>query len=525
MKRTIILILSALAFLPLHAVSFESLRAVATVDGAQLGVGTFIEGVVISDFRSRNMEQNLNVTPDSVDVSINERTAYIQSSDGRYGFRLKFNSALDNRLSYASRVRLDLAFCTVTVSPDPDRYTIYGLTGDDVEVLEENVKLPAKERYVSELTDEDIYTRVTLKDMEFLAKHGSYCNIYERCAPKSYFSEYVYPKHDIPATTGAMDGWAQLMLDSQGNHIYMIVNSLCLWRRNISHVPQGVGPLHGVLVHPEQRRYGDMGRYAIRPVGVEDVELGQESSSSYETVCEWNWNRNKYLGLNFRDFGLRKCIDSSGEAGDAVLPDLGQGQLYMQSSDKISVITEFDARHCDDAKGTGGRACAALRINSRTSSWYAVRADSTAVPVNGIVASFPTVDIRGNGLTVCFSFAAGIVNNVSEGFPVSWKVQYSLDGRTWKDAEGCPVGLHPLQYAVEGGVIADAAMGYTEHAFRLPAETLGKAELMIRLLPASDVVAVIPDAPDASYAGRKFDGTGDAKFTMGLGMLSVKVLK
>lgn len=525
MKRLIILIAAVIAFTPLYAVSFESLRAVATPDGAQLGDGTFIEGVIISDFRSQNMEQNLNVTADSVDVSINARTAYIQSEDGRYGFRLKFNTPQDNRLVYATRVRLNLALCTVTVNHDPDRYTIYGVGSEDVIVLEENVTLPIKEKYVSELSDEDIYTRVSLKDVEFLAKHGSYCNIYERCAPKSYFSEYVYPKHDIPATTGAMDGWGQLMLDSQGNHIYMMVNSLCQWRRNISRVPQGVGPLHGVLVHPEQRRYGDMGRYAVRPVGVQDVVLAEESSSSYQTICEWNWNRNKYMGLNFRDYGLRKCIDSSGEAGDAVLADLGLGQLYMQSMDKLSVITEFDARHCDDAKGTGGRSCAALRVNSRTSSWYGIGNDGKAVPVNGVVASFSTADVVGNGLTVCFSFAAGIVNTASEGFPVFWTVQYSLDDKTWKAAEGKPAELHPLQYSVEGGVIADAAMGYTEHAFYLPAECVGKQELKIRLVPASDVVSSKPAAPDEYYASSVYDGSNDKKFTLGLGMLSVKVLK
>ena len=124
MKRLIILIVAVIAFTPLYAVSFESLRAVATPDGAQLGEGTFIEGVVISDYRSQNMEQNLNVTPDSVDVTINARTAYIQSEDGRFGFRLKFNTPGDNRLVYATRVRLDLALCTVTVNHDPDRYTI-----------------------------------------------------------------------------------------------------------------------------------------------------------------------------------------------------------------------------------------------------------------------------------------------------------------------------------------------------------------------------------------------------------------
>ena len=304
-----------------------------------------------------------------------------------------------------------------------------------------------------------------------------------------------------------------------------MVNSLCPWRRNISRVPQGVGPLHGVLVYPEQRRYGDMGRYAVRPVGVQDVELAAESSSSYNTICEWNWNRNKYMGLNFRDYGLRKCIDSSGEAGDAVLADLGQGQLYMQSADKLSVITEFDARHSDDAKGTGGRSCAALRINSSTSSWYFVGADSTAVPAKGIVASLSTKDVAGKGLTVCFSFAAGIVNTASEGFPVFWTIQYSLDGKFWVAAEGKPVELHPLQYKVDGGVIADAAMGYTEHAFALPSECLGRPELKIRLIPASDVVAIKPASPGESYASSGYNGIYDKKFTLGLGMFSVKALK
>ena len=515
MKRITVILILFLQFCGVSsAASFEALRRAAVAGGSLLGEGTFIEGIVSGS--GPNAELNLNIAPGVVDTSINDKTAYIESTDGRFGFRLKFETPEDNILETGDLVRLNLAYCTVGKASDPDRYTIYGLSKGSVQKLGK-AALPLKLKKLSDLTDDDIYTKVTIPALELLAKQGSWCNIYERCALKSRLNDFAAVKYGCPETSAAMDGWGTMLLSDEGETIMMMVNSLCLWRRGRLSIPQGAGPVSGVLVHHEVRRYGGgIGRWCLRPMEESDIVLGAESS--YETLCQWDWNRNYHFSLNFRS-GEVRCIDPKGMRGD-VLPDFGQGLLSSQAGDKLSVIREYDARSSEDGQiGTGGRAAAALRINSETSSWY----DTDGTP-RGLVVSTSTKGYKGK-LYVFFSFAAGIVEQPVSGFPVDWTIQYSTDGKVWKPAAGEVSILRPLQYRVGGEVIADAAMGFTEHAYVLPEECSAQKDLRIRLVPASQRVASVPLTADASIDTDIYDEEKSTGFTMALGMISIKSLK
>ena len=70
----------------------------------RLAPGTQLEALVVSDYRSQNMELNPNVSWDKVDLGENLRTAYVESPDGRYGFRLRFAGIYENRLERGDRV-------------------------------------------------------------------------------------------------------------------------------------------------------------------------------------------------------------------------------------------------------------------------------------------------------------------------------------------------------------------------------------------------------------------------------------
>ena len=67
-------------------VSFADVRALATAEGTAVDEDILIEGIVVSDFHSKNMEANPSVSYDKVDVTVNDCTAYLESPDGRYGF-------------------------------------------------------------------------------------------------------------------------------------------------------------------------------------------------------------------------------------------------------------------------------------------------------------------------------------------------------------------------------------------------------------------------------------------------------
>ena len=91
--RRLAILLSVFCCLSASAESFETLRAkVGNKEGIIVPDGTVIEGVIISDYKSMNMETAPQVSSTEVDPSLNFRTAYIQSLDGKYGFRIIFNS-------------------------------------------------------------------------------------------------------------------------------------------------------------------------------------------------------------------------------------------------------------------------------------------------------------------------------------------------------------------------------------------------------------------------------------------------
>jgi hypothetical protein len=239
-------------------VSFADVRALATAEGTAVDEDILIEGIVVSDFHSKNMEANPSVSYDKVDVTVNDCTAYLESPDGRYGFRLRFDTPEDNVLARGTRLSLSLSGTVLTREENPERYTISSLVGENMVESAAGEAIPVKQRRISELTDDDVYTFVSLENTEFLFKEGSYANVYENYSLSS----------DVNASqTGnnnRMDGWASLLMDDAGNSIYAPVNMLCLWRRSGQGVPQGTGTTHGIVVHNELPRYGNVGRYQIR---------------------------------------------------------------------------------------------------------------------------------------------------------------------------------------------------------------------------------------------------------------------
>ena len=85
---------------------------------------TVVEGIVVSDYRSPNMELNPNLNYYSVDLEENDRTVYVEAADGSCGIRLRFDEASENRLARYDRVRLDLNGCRLTRTAAPDCMTL-----------------------------------------------------------------------------------------------------------------------------------------------------------------------------------------------------------------------------------------------------------------------------------------------------------------------------------------------------------------------------------------------------------------
>ena len=138
--------------------------------------------------------------------------------------------------------------------------------------------IPQKQKYYDELTDQDIYTWVTLLDCELPVRKGSLTPINEGYARNTGANrETKYP---------------MLVRDRKGSSFYMLTNTTCKYRRDGQMLPYGSGIISGVVVHETHDRFvwygvqgaGDIGRYQIRHLTREDIALEKDFSNSFSAL-------------------------------------------------------------------------------------------------------------------------------------------------------------------------------------------------------------------------------------------------
>lgn len=482
--------------------------------------GTVIEGVIVSDYRSPNNALNPNISWDKVDYSISHKTAYLQTLDGSCGIKMVFNSQYLTTFERGTSVTVDLSKCRLVVGKEPECYTVLDVDPAKVSIKEVGVSVPSKIKRISQLTDADLFTQVTLTGLEFLSKQGSYANVYEPSTRNVPINNTV-----VDVRYGAGDGWAQLLEDAEGNSIYMQVNSQCPWRRNNLGVPGGIGMVSGVLVCEENPRYGrPFGRYSIRPLFKEDIAIPTETQTSFKIVAQWSWDRNYHSALTLLEGGLREWVEAPGFANVHVLAEKGTGLLYTDSQCRLYPGLEYDTRYCSDHNGEAGRLAASLCFEGRTSNWLHPGAANSS-----IIVETSTKDIEGKGLLFNFSFLAGDASySSSSGIPATWSVEYSLDGMTYNPTgfSAClrPLICKPSQDKAIGMLFPSyqAAMGFSEYSVPLPASLLGQEKIFVRLVPSSLLITRCKIKPDAELNTEKFNGENDEAIRIFLGMASVK---
>ena len=242
-EKNVVATLSITQMQPSKQYTFEELRGLLASAGEYTFDGDWFEAVAVADAGMENMETNPMTAPDAYDADESAKTNYVQSADGKYGFRLKFASAADNTLKKGDKVKISLNGLTLVREDAPVRYTLKGVNANAVAV-EENVAVAARKKTVGELTDDDIYTWVTLKDVEIAFSYGSYNNI---------------------RTT-----W----IDTK-------------WWLTANGVPKGSGDISGVIVSTTTEFHDAklLGKYQIRPMELSDIALGDTGFSG--TLVEW----------------------------------------------------------------------------------------------------------------------------------------------------------------------------------------------------------------------------------------------
>ncbi len=490
--------------------TFEQVRAMVTEDKTSITESVVIEGVVISDCDSPNMDQNHNVSTAKTDITHNMRTAYIQTPDGSLGFRLKFNAPEENGLYRYGTVKLDLKGATIVKEYNPERYTIRNLTTENVLsfVKGDASKVVRKEKHIKDLTDTDVYTFVTLKDVEFIFKDGSYTNIWEPYCIKSELHNVAKPY----GVTSRMDGWASLLRDTDNKAIYMLVNTLCQWRRTGKPVPKGMVELSGVIVSSHVRRHGgNMGKFQIRPVDGNDI-VPAKGKSPFKTIVGWFFEANNSAEANYELMGYKSGQHWKKEVkGDRLLPDVGKGYMWTTSDSYFVLCPDFN----DVSTAERGYIHAgAIAFEGPTTSWYLFDSNNKVVGTNSVFIEFSTAKISGTAMSLCFDFGAGKQSaDSSWQYPAQWKVECCYDGRRWitlKDTATDqlitnlrPVPFWPSRLKLLTGDRSvkptgyDCGMGLQQHTYALPPAVFGCDKVLLRITPATDKLAQIRSKPQS----------------------------
>ena len=506
MKRLLFSLFLLLTLVCSHAQSLSVIRdvcpkgTVAAINGSLI-----VEGVVVSDWHSENMELNRSLTSVRMDLRENCRTAYLQSGDGTMGIRLVFDEPSENRLQRYDRVVLDLKGCEVTRTINPDAITVRNVRARSFLSVEKGSPddVPLKEKYVSELTDDDIYTNVTLKDIDVIFKDGSWANVYEPFVP---YSEQIHSECNYhPA--GRMDGWATLLRDAKGSNIYMLVNMLCPWRRDGKGVPSGTGKVSGIIVHTQMPRYGgNMGRYCIRPLFREDIQISK-GKSPWKTYAGWVKPEGTGAVLDFEVYGTVGNLFKEGKSGDKIYNDVGTvtARLWTDTPSEVYVYSGFNALD-PLKKGIVGNA--AIMFKGKTVDWYEWDEDQKVIGSKAFYVSFSTRKLKAESIQFNFEWSAGTQDgNKCWYYPIDWQLECSKDGGlTWIPVQETATGAYSIELRSlpwDDRKIADSGhdfvkkpnfdtgLGPQQRSFNLPAEMLGQNEVIVRLSPASDDISRI----------------------------------
>ena len=479
---------------------FPALRSMATTEGKRIEGDYSLTGIVVSDWRSANMEENPVLTLDAagefrnfgvsatvaetvqqvVDTTASRRTAYLENEDGTLGLRLVFKNAEENRLVFGTRLTVSLDGAVITKENDPDRYTLGALTSDNMLESETGAAVPVKEKNISVLTDNDIYTFTSLRGLEFPVKEGSYTDIRENHALYSAVNDNSVSQTDTKRYF-YMDSFANLMVDGEGKAICAPVNMLCRWRKPEGGIPQGAGNVNGIIVHNTIKRYGDAGRYQIRVVD-ETGYAGLTGESPWKIIAGWD---------------LGKAEPSYGEASLAS-EKAGASMTDQHSYKSLIAGTKRTCGISDTYRS--------IHLFGPITGWWNWNEEGEITGNNGLTMEFSTKDLTGKEIMVAFRFYAGRTGTATtfQAFPSHWFVEYSIDGAPYipaanADLSGNPyvhlrsIATYTLQYgSYKIPTSVNAGLGASSHAFCLPAEALGKDNVKVRIRPYDTVMSAIP---------------------------------
>lgn len=457
--------------------SFLEIRDMA---GGKVTRDIYIEGYIISDAGNANAGEYTQTTTTAIDYTANDKTAYIQSADGKYGFKILTSTVADNIFTRYSKVQILLKGTTVNFDSNPDRYSITGITSDMVmtSISGTSADIAKKEKYIGELVDDDIYTFVTLKDNEFPIRKGSFTPINEGYATS--FNAHRITKYPL------------LMRDSKGSSMYLFTNTKCLYRRDGATLPYGSGTVAGIIVHEtftrfayedtsNEETYGNIGRYQIRHLSKDDIKLATDFNNSFSALLTEFRYCNLENGVLLPTTGTNGRITTS-VANKDIVPTID-----------YSYLGPIGAANTGNKNGNGVIKDDGTPLSTNTSSnsdgkGAIVAADNSAWALNcewwnyakergeAWILEFSTSGISTSQLSLQFS-----AFNWAVAGPRFWRVEWSTHGN--QDGAWNLIAKYAIP---EAPVWANTALfqlaGYKTMNYPLPTSMLGQSKVYIRFI-------------------------------------------
>lgn len=458
----------------LRSLDFTEVRAMAP--GA-IDTEDVIEGFIVSDRKSLNVSQPVQTGQFKYDFTENERTAYLESLDGKYGFCLKYDVGEIPAVDRFSKVKIILKGLTLEkVTTPAEMYFLKGVsTTSFAEVQEpDESALPVKSKGIRNLTDDDIFTLVSVPGLEIMCKDGSWTNCTEGYCLKCDVNPYSGITNGSRWTTAPL-----MMSDCDGNSISALTECTASWRRGLvkatydmkfgSLLPQGSGVFKGVVVAEQLQRYNmeSVGKYQLRAMQVSDVNFNDPAFS--KTIVEWNWNDKKA----------------------DVIPEIGDGTITATGSVGLATAAASDFNNLfPGLSGDGGNGgstsnqkglanSCALKF---TGSWW----DFTNNVGNGLDITFSTAGLTGTNMVFGIVWGHGAMGDTTLDSPAHWNLLYSIDGgTTFKKVEGNLIKNRSIVWWTT--TTQDATPGFQEYLRKLPVECLGKDKVILRLQVADKV--------------------------------------
>ena len=542
--------------------SFAEIRSTYP-NGGEVTEDYILEGIVVSNTEGGNAGENEQISASAIDYTVSQRTVYVQSLDGKYGFSLLTETEEDNIFKQFNKVRVLLKGTEIYLFDNPAKY--YQIKGVKKSMVASNVKaaeseIVVKQKHFNDLTDDDIFTYVTLKDVEFPVRKGSICPINEG--------------YSIAGKSDRIAKFPLLVRDINGDSFYMYTNTVCTYRNDGTRVPQGSGNISGVIVHERFSRFewkngmdlldmetdpelGNIGRYQIRHQTKSDIydQMQMDFKDSFsELLVEYRyWNpdiehgvqrptygdngwfthtyQKKYTGTEAKEYteevykqhmSAEVCFSYLGPIGLA-------GTMFGANTGNVNGLgivldSDKDRYNPEMSEWVG-------EFNG-TRQWLAPETSMADAEIPMRVANAGSGAGKGwcssdcycafrslkwwdfdqnrgyawmlnfstKGVSSKLSMQISVLNS-SQRFhsPRYWKAEWSeVDSMDpSKDAQWHPIGEYTVPDISQWtGTLFSSVVGYKAINMDLPAELLGKDNVYIRLMPVNDLCSSGGDYTD-----------------------------